>query len=112
MGVYPSQAEGARGAVDLDLRPFQRRFLADVLAPGVRTAALSIPRGNGKSTLVASLAARTLAGDRPATRRRQGSPNPRPLTPGANPGRAAGWRCPCGDCEVGRRRGVRAIRWC
>ena len=46
--------------MDLDLRPFQRRFLADVLAPGVRTAALSIPRGNGKSTLVASLAARTL----------------------------------------------------
>ena len=52
-------AEG-EGAVDLDLRPFQRQFVADVLAPGVRTAALSIPRGNGKSTLVASLAARTL----------------------------------------------------
>ena len=36
-----------------------------MLAPGVRTAALSIPRGNGKSTLVASLAARTLRPDDP-----------------------------------------------
>ena len=45
---------------DLELRPFQRRFLGDVEAPGVRTAALSLPRGNGKSTLVAHLAARTL----------------------------------------------------
>ena len=46
--------------MNLDLRPFQRRFVADVLAPGVRTCVLSCPRGNGKSTLVASLAARTL----------------------------------------------------
>ena len=44
----------------LHLRSFQRRFLASALAPGIRTAALSLPRGNGKSTLVAWLAARTL----------------------------------------------------
>ena len=51
--------------MDLRLRPFQRRFVADVLAPGVRTTALSLPRGNGKSSLVASLAARTLRPDDP-----------------------------------------------
>ena len=30
------------------LRPFQRRFIASALAPGIDTAALSLPRGNGK----------------------------------------------------------------
>ena len=44
----------------LNLLPFQRRFLRSTLAPGIRTSALSIPRGNGKSTLVAWLAARAL----------------------------------------------------
>ena len=44
----------------LKLQPFQRRFLRSALAPGIRTAALSIPRGNGKSTLVAWLGARAL----------------------------------------------------
>ena len=42
------------------LRAFQKRFLAGAMAPGIRTAALSLPRGNGKSTLVAWLAARAL----------------------------------------------------
>ncbi len=45
------------------LRPFQRAFLRDALNPNVRTSLLSIPRGNGKSSLVASLAARTLRPD-------------------------------------------------
>ena len=45
------------------LRPFQRRFLGDVFAPGVRSACYSLPRGNGKSSLVARLAARTLRPD-------------------------------------------------
>ena len=49
----------------LDLLPFQRRVVADALAPGVRTTALSIPRGNGKSSLVADLAARTMRADDP-----------------------------------------------
>ena len=44
----------------LKLKPFQRRFLKSALAPGIRTAALSLPRGNGKSTLVAWLASRAL----------------------------------------------------
>ena len=31
------------------LRTFQKRFVKRALAPGVDVAALSIPRGNGKS---------------------------------------------------------------
>lgn len=41
-------------------RPFQRRFLRAALAPSVRTAALSLPRGNGKTTLGAYLVTRAL----------------------------------------------------
>ena len=52
----------ATGAM-LKRLPFQRRFLKSALAPGIRTAALSIPRGNGKSTLIADLAARSLDPD-------------------------------------------------
>ena len=44
----------------LELRPWQRRFLRAAFAPGVRTAALSLPRGNGKSSLCAHLAHRAL----------------------------------------------------
>ena len=44
----------------LNLLPFQRRFLKSALAPGIRTSALSLPRGNGKSTLVAWLGFRSL----------------------------------------------------
>ena len=42
------------------LRPFQKHFLTRALAPGVDTAALSIPRGNGKSWLAAHLLTRVL----------------------------------------------------
>ena len=42
------------------LRKFQKQFLTGALRPGVRTAALSLSRGNGKSTLIAHLARRTL----------------------------------------------------
>ena len=42
------------------LRPFQRRFVSRAFRPGIRTAALSCPRGNGKSTLAGYLAARAL----------------------------------------------------
>ncbi len=45
----------------MNLRPFQRRFLRRALAPGVRTAVLSLPRGNGKSTLAARILADRLA---------------------------------------------------
>ena len=40
------------------LRPFQRRFLKGALAPGIDTAALSLPRGNGKSWLAAHILSR------------------------------------------------------
>ena len=32
-----------------ELRGFQKRFIRGALAPGIDVAALSIPRGNGKS---------------------------------------------------------------
>ena len=38
----------------------QRRFLRRALAPGIRTAALSLPRGEGKSTLAAHVLERCL----------------------------------------------------
>ena len=44
----------------VDLRPFQRRFVTAALRPGIRTACLSISRGNGKSTLAGYIAARVL----------------------------------------------------
>ena len=48
------------GDLFFPLRPFQKRFVARVLSPGVRRAALSIARGNGKSWLGAYLAAEAL----------------------------------------------------
>ena len=42
------------------LRPFQTRFIDNALAPGIDTAVLSLPRGNGKSWLAARLAIRVL----------------------------------------------------
>ena len=44
----------------LALRPFQRRFLRAALAPGIDTAALCLPRANGKTTLAAHILARCL----------------------------------------------------
>ena len=42
--------------------PWERAFLARALAPGVRTAALSCPRANGKSTLISAVAVAHLVG--------------------------------------------------
>lgn len=42
------------------LRPFQRRFVRAATAPGIDTAALSLPRGNGKSSLAGYLVTRIL----------------------------------------------------
>ena len=50
---------------DHDLRPFQRKFVTAALRPGVDTAALSIPRGNGKSWLAAHILTRCLTPDDP-----------------------------------------------
>ncbi|MCY3813968.1 MAG: hypothetical protein OXH15_19425 [Gammaproteobacteria bacterium] len=44
----------------LQLRPFQRQFIREATDPYVDTAALSIPRGNGKSALAGHLVARVL----------------------------------------------------
>ena len=43
------------------LRTFQKQFIKGALAPGVDVAALSIPRGNGKSWLAAHLLRRCLS---------------------------------------------------
>ena len=52
----------------MDLRPFQRRFIRAATAPGIDTAALSLPRGNGKSALAGYLLARILDPDDPLFR--------------------------------------------
>ena len=44
----------------LKLRPFQRKFIAAATAPGIDTACLSLPRGNGKSALAGHLVTRIL----------------------------------------------------
>ena len=41
--------------MDFQLRPFQKKFIKKALAPGIDTACLSIPRGNGKSFLAAHI---------------------------------------------------------
>ena len=45
----------------MQLRPFQKRFIKGAFRKGVDTAALSIPRGNGKSCLAGHLLARCLS---------------------------------------------------
>ena len=47
----------------LTLRSFQKRFLAGALAPGIDTACLSLPRGNGKSALAGHIVTRVLDPD-------------------------------------------------
>ena len=44
----------------MKLRPFQRAFIRAATAPGIDTAALSLPRGNGKSWLAGHLVSRIL----------------------------------------------------
>ena len=47
----------------MKLLKFQRTFITNAIRPEVKTAALSIPRGNGKSTLAGHLVARALTPD-------------------------------------------------
>ena len=47
----------------MKLLKFQQKFIANALRPEVKTAALSLPRGNGKSTLAGHLVARALTPD-------------------------------------------------
>ena len=44
----------------VDLLPFQTAFMAGAFAPGIRTAVLSLPRGNSKSFLAAHALTRCL----------------------------------------------------
>ena len=53
----------------MDLRPFQRRFIRAATAPGIDTACLSLPRGNGKSWLAGHLVSRILNPADPLFRR-------------------------------------------
>lgn len=55
-----TQGEGAGAA--LRVLPWQRRFVTGMLRPGVREAALSVARGNGKTTLAAAIAVAALVG--------------------------------------------------
>ena len=47
----------------IDLRPFQKRFIANAIRPDIDTAVKSMPRGNGKSALAGHLVTRILAPD-------------------------------------------------
>ena len=48
----------------IELRPFQREFIRNALRPDISIACMSLPRGNGKSTLSGFIAARVMdAGD-------------------------------------------------
>ena len=59
-GLPVTQGEGAGGR--LPVLPWERRFVAALLTDGVSDAALSLGRANGKSTLVAAVAAAFVAG--------------------------------------------------
>ena len=52
----------------MKLRPFQKKFIRGATAPGIDTAALSLPRGNGKSALAGYLSARILTPSDPLFR--------------------------------------------
>ena len=59
-GLEISQGQGVGERVRLF--PWERRFLRGAFAPDVSTAALSVARGNGKSTLLGAVAAATVDG--------------------------------------------------
>ena len=54
--------EGALAGEAMKVWPWQRRFLRGAFAPEVTTSALTIARGNGKTTLAAAIAAAGIAG--------------------------------------------------
>ena len=54
--------EGALAGEAMRVMPWQRRYLRGAFAPDVTTAALTIGRGNGKTTLAAAIAAASIAG--------------------------------------------------
>ena len=54
--------QGRAAGDPLTVLPWQRRFIAGAFADGVQSAALSVARGNGKSTILSGIAAATLDG--------------------------------------------------
>ena len=54
--------QGRHAGKPFTILPWERRFLAGALAPGVGEAALSLARGGGKSTFTAALASAALDG--------------------------------------------------
>ena len=59
-GLTVSQGQGAGGL--FPVLPWQRRFLKGAFAPEVEESALSVGRGNGKTTLLSAVAAACLDG--------------------------------------------------
>lgn len=55
IGEYLLTPKGVGAKEPFALRPFQREIVRGSFAPGIRTALVSIPRGNGKSALAAAL---------------------------------------------------------
>jgi phage terminase large subunit-like protein len=53
--TYCPSPKGYGAGRPLRLAPFQKGWLEEVLADGVSSAAMSLPRGNGKSTFLAGL---------------------------------------------------------
>ena len=53
-------AGGTLPCKQMDLLGFQKKFIKEATRPGIDTAALSVPRGNGKSFLAALIAAQAL----------------------------------------------------
>lgn len=56
IGEFLITPKGVGAREPFALRPFQREIIAGAFAPRVRTALVSLPRGNGKSALAAALA--------------------------------------------------------
>ena len=54
--------QGRRAGQPFEVLPWQRRFVRGAFRPATQSAALSIARGNGKTTLLAGIAAATLDG--------------------------------------------------
>lgn len=52
--TYCRPPKGYNAGQPMRLAPFQREWLAKVLSPGVNSAAMSCPRGQGKSTFLAA----------------------------------------------------------
>lgn len=54
--TYCTLPKGHGAGERIRLANFQKKWIAEALAPGVTSTAMSVARGNGKSTLLASLA--------------------------------------------------------